>query len=105
MPEYHPCPYFGGDVEVTDERYAHVLEEHFDLAQRYWGRVAETLADPDRVYQSRQDSKGSVFIRWYDDLNKNVLVVTISDPDGRNWLVTAYMTRKTPKGEVLWERS
>ena len=102
MPEYHPCPYFGGDVEVTDERYAHVLAHHSDLVLRYWGRIPETLAFPDRVFRSGQDPDGTVFIRWYDDLEKNVLVAVISDASGRNWLITAYMTRKTPKGEVLW---
>ena len=49
MPEYHPCPYLGGaTVEITDERYEHVLFGHSDFAPAYWERVAETLLDPDR---------------------------------------------------------
>ena len=71
----------------------------------YWERVSEALAYPDRVFRGDQDPNGMVFIRWYDDLEKNILTVVISDANGRYWLITAYMTRKMPKGEVLWVRS
>ena len=105
MSEFFPCPYFGDNVECTDERYAHILEGHSDLVLRYWERVAETLAYPNRVFRSDQDPNGRVFIRWYHDLEKNILAVVIRDADGRYWLINAYMTRKMPKGEVLWVRS
>ena len=105
MPEFFPCPHFADTVECTDERYAHILEGHSDLVLRYWERVSETLAYPNRVFRSDQDPNGTVFIRWYDDLEKNILAVVISDANGRHWLITAYMTRKMPKGEVLWVRS
>ena len=105
MPEYFPCPYLGDVVEVTDERYAHVLAGHTDLVLAYWSRVPETLAHPDLVFRSDKDPDGMVFIRWYDDLEKNVLVVVIRDGNGRLWLVTAYMTRNVPKGEVLWAQN
>lgn len=75
------------------------------MVLRYWERVAETLAYPNRVFRSDQDLNGRVFIRWYDDLEKNILAVVISDANGRYWLITAYMTRRMPKGEVLWVQS
>ena len=90
---------------VTDERYAHVLLGHADLALAYWARVSETLADPDQVYRSSINVNSRLFSRWYDDLRKNIIVVAISDPGGRHWLATAYMTRKFPKDEVLWARN
>ena len=105
MPEFFPCPYLGVTVECTDERYAHILQGHSDLVLTYWERVSEALAYPDRVFRSDQDPNGMVFIGWYDDLEKNILTVVIGDANGRYWLITAYMTRKMPKGEVLWVRS
>lgn len=105
MPEYYPCSYLGDLVEVTDERYAHILKGHTDLVLRYWAKVPETLAHPNQVFRSDKDPDGTVFIKWYDDLQKNILVVVIRDANGRLWLVTAYMTRKIPKGEVLWAQS
>ena len=32
-----------------------------------------------QVFRSDQDPNGMVFIRWYDDLEKNILTVVISD--------------------------
>ena len=104
MPEIFPCPYFGGDVEVTDERYSHVLSGHSDLALYHWERVAETLASPDRVLRSNTWENGTLFLRRYDDLNKMVVAVVIADP-GRYWLITAYMTGNMPRGEIIWERN
>ena len=87
------------------ERYAHIIEGHPDLALKYWERVAETIACPNCVLRSNYDHNGRVFIRWYDDLNKNIIAVVIDDTNGRYWLITGYMTGKTPQGEVLWAQN
>ena len=104
MPEFHPCPYLGGVVEVTDERYAHVLMGHPDLAPEHWARVGETLSAPDRVLRSASADNGTLFLRQFNDLNKMVVAVVISDP-GRDWLISGYITGDMPKGEILWERN
>ena len=104
MPEYHSCPFLGGDVEVTEERYSHVLAGHSDLALCYWERVAETLVGPNRVLRSNSWENGTLFLRHYDDLNKMVVAIVITDP-GRYWLITAYITGNMPRGEILWERN
>ena len=62
MPEFCPCPYLGSVVEVTDERYAHVLLGHPDLAPEQWARVGETLASPDKVLRSASDDRGKGFL-------------------------------------------
>ena len=102
MPEHHPCPYLGGIVEITDERYGHVLENHGDFALDYWERARETIRDPDLVVRRHQDEGAVMIYRWYDDIDKNVMVAVRTDPGGRNWLVTAYMTRDIARGELLW---
>ncbi len=103
MPEYHPCPYLGAAVEITDERYAHVLKGHPELAPVYWERVAETLAAPNRVLRNDTTNSGTLFLRWYDDLDKMVVAVVITDPN-RHWLITAYITGNMPRGEILWQQ-
>lgn len=106
MPEYHPCPYFSGAVvEVTDERYAHVLENHADFALPYWERAGETILAPDLVVRRIQDEDAVMLYRWYDDIDKNVMVAVRTDPNGRHWLATAYMTRGITRGELLWVKS
>ena len=103
MPEYHPCPYLRGDVEITDERYEHVLKGHSELALYHWERLSETLGQPDMVLRSNSDDTATLFLRWYDDLDKMIVAVVISEPE-RNWLITGYITGDMPKGEILWER-
>ena len=103
MAEFFPCPLFGGVVECTDERYAHVLKRHADFAPVYWGRVAETLLDPEQVRASRSDDEAILFFRWYVDLEKYVIVVVNTSNALRFWLMTAYM-RKDTEGELLWAK-
>ena len=103
MPEYFACPYLNGVVECTDERYSHVLKRHADFAPVYWGRVAETLLDPEQVRTSRSDDQAILFFRWYVDLGKHVIVVVNTGNSLRRWLMTAYMRRDT-EGELLWEK-
>ena len=105
MPEFFVCPYLGSAIECTAERRAHILEKHPDLASQNWDRVAETFAYPDMVYHSNRDGRGRGFAKWYDDLQKSTIDIAINEKDGRNWLITAYLSRKTPKGEILWARN
>ena len=105
MPEFFYCPYLGGEVEVTDERYAHVVDSHADFALAYWTRAGETIQGPDRVIRRKQDGGAVMFYRWYDDIGKHVVVVVRRDSNRRHWLVTAYMTRDIARGELLWVKS
>lgn len=105
MPEHHPCPYFeGAVVEVTDERYAHVLARHEDFAPRYWHKVEETLSGPDEVRRNADSPDVFLFFHWHYDIDKYVMVAVVSDP-GRHWLITAFMTSDNPWGELVWAPS
>ena len=102
MPEYHPCPYLGGaTVEITDERYEHVLFGHSDFAPAYWERVAETLLDPDQVRASKGDANVILFFRWYPDVSKYVIVVVNIASTVRYWMLTAFFVKR-PGGDLLW---
>jgi hypothetical protein len=49
-----------------------------------------------------------LFSRWYPQLGggKHVVVVVVSDfSGGRNWIITAYITRKLAEGEIEWLQS
>ena len=103
MPEHHFCPYLGDIVEVTDERYVHVLRRHSDFVPAHWQRVEETLLDPDQVRASVTSAGAVVFFRWYADVDKYVVVVVNIESEIRHWLMTAYF-RRYIDGELLWER-
>ena len=42
-----PCPYLHGEVELTEEREAHIAANHPDLLPRHKQRIIIALADPD----------------------------------------------------------
>jgi hypothetical protein len=104
-----PCPYLGGEVELSDERERHIAEHHPDLLPDHKDRIVDTLADPDQVRRSKRFGNAHLFSKWYDDLlkGKHVVVVVVSDeqPKNRNWIVTAYIATKITEGESEWNRS
>jgi hypothetical protein len=63
-----PCPYLAADVELTDERYGHILARHPDLLPSYFDQLKQTLAAPDEVLPGREANE-TVFSRWYDSLH------------------------------------
>jgi len=104
-----PCPYLGGEVELTDERESHIAEQHPDLLPAYRDKIAETLADPDQIRRSPRFGSARLFARWFDDVRsgKHVVVVVVSDPApaARHWVITAYIARKLAGGITEWARS
>lgn len=100
------CPYLGNDVELTDERERHIAECHPDILPEYQDQIAATLVDPDRVRCSSWLPNAKMFSRWFDQVRsgKHVVVVVMSDK-ARNWIITAYLSRKLKGGELEWNRS
>lgn len=103
-----PCPYLSGEVEWTEERERHVAARHPELLPEHRQQIAETLADPHKVWRDDDYPNTRLFSRWFEDLlgGKNVVVAVVSSesPVRRHWIVTAFVTRKTPKGDLEWSR-
>jgi len=106
---YFPCPYLGGEVELTEERDQHIAERHPELLPEYRDRLAETILDPDQIRRSARFGSARLFSRWYDDVRrgKHIVVVVVSQQGSaeRHWVITAYIARKLAEGEVEWNRS
>ena len=104
-----PCPYLGGEVELSDERERHIAETHPELLPEHKDQIGDTLLDPDQVRRSTRFGNARLFAKWYDDLlkGKHVVVVVVSDaqPRDRNWIVTAYVTSKIAEGDSEWKRN
>ena len=105
MPRYFPCPYLATDVDLTDEREAHILAEHAEMSGSLIERLAATLAEPEII--KRTHSGERLFARWYDDLLRGkffVAVVVDEASDERKWIVTAYVARRMTGGAPEWTR-
>ncbi|MBE9506832.1 MAG: hypothetical protein IMY86_02175 [Chloroflexi bacterium] len=104
-----PCPYLKGEVELTDEREAHIAHTHPDLLPEYLAQIEQTLANPDQVRRSIHMSAARLFYRWFEDVRQGkyvaVIVVSEAAPTERHWIITAYITRGLANGEVEWRRN
>jgi len=104
-----PCPYLRAEVELTEERERHIMEQHPDLLPEHRERIMLTEADPDEVRPDPEAANTRLFVRWFHDLRagKHVAVVVVTDarPVARHWIVTAYVARRLAKGEAEWRRS
>ena len=98
-------PYLGGWVEITHERERHIAAHHPDLLPGHREFVAGTLAEPDQVRRSDRFDNARLVSRWYDDLGRHVVVVVMIEAEGRNWVVTAYTTRRLAQGDAEWIRN
>ncbi len=102
------CPYLKGNVELSDEREAHIALNHPDLLPTYLEQIGKTLADPDQIRRSTRLSAARLFSRWFEDVlhGKYVVVVVVSEPapTERHWIITAYIARRLAKGEIEWNK-
>jgi hypothetical protein len=92
-------------IRLTDEQLHHLETDHPEMIGQI-SRIAETLADPDRIICSRTDSTVELFYRWYASTPvtaKFLCVVVKALPDDP-FMITAYHTDAVKRGEVLWEK-
>ena len=102
-----PCPYLDKEVDLTDERIAHIEENHPGLIDNF-ALIRDTLSNPDLVTRRSRSSNVRLISRWFPNLLNGkwviVVVVTHETPKLRHWIVTAHLSTKTPRGEVEWQR-
>ena len=103
-----PCPYLNADVELTEEREAHISDKHPDLLPEHRNCIVKTLADPDEVRRDNRFPNSQLFSRWFPGVKggKFIVVVVVADPDpvDRYWIVTAYLARQLSGGSIAWKR-
>ena len=80
---------FFGDVELTKERWAHIIQFHPEV-RRCRKYFSETLSKPDVIRKSKFDDTVYIFYRKLPRLFFAVAVKT----NKRNFIRTAYLTHK-----------
>ncbi len=102
------CPYLKREVVLTDERYEHIKKQHPELLPDYESAVCETVLDPDSVRKSARFQNARMLTKYFENIRggKYTVVVVVSDtqPEQRDWIITAYITRKLSDGEIEWEK-
>lgn len=97
--------YKGVKIRLTSERLGHILE-HPEMSGMK-KNISEALLKPDCVVQSGSDFNVQMYYRYYVKTavgNKYLCVVvkwTKTDP----FVLTAYLTNKIKKGNLLWKNT
>ena len=94
--------YQGVDHRLTDERLAHILE-HPEMAGLE-GAIEQTLANPEYVVQSLSDDQARLYYRFYSATlgGEKFLCVVVKTGGNGPFVLTAYLTDKVKKGDLLW---
>jgi hypothetical protein len=96
--------YQGRPVRLTDERRQHILE-HPEMAGME-SALVETLRDPQLVIGSPADETATLNYRYYLHtlVGGKWLCVVVKYSDADAFVLTAYLTDKPKRGEVLWRK-
>lgn len=96
--------YKGTSIRLTDERLKHILE-HPEM-RGLETAIKETLLEPESVVQSISDEEANLYYRFYVGTcvgGKHLcVVVKVFEEDA--FILTAYLTDKVKKGDILWKR-
>ena len=91
-------------IRLTKERHQHIVERLEMAGQE--DRVRETIALPDIVKVSRNDSKVLCYYRWYETtpVTRKYLLCIVKVLDGEGFVITAFYTDQVKGGKVEWQR-
>jgi hypothetical protein len=99
-----PCPYLNQLVELTEERYQHILIAHPGTLPDYLTQLEATLENPDLIRRSDRDPDALLLSKWFEDIRSGrylvVVVIAQTEPE-RAWIVTTDTARKIKGGQTL----
>jgi phage-Barnase-EndoU-ColicinE5/D-RelE like nuclease2 len=92
-------------IRLSDERLDHLESQHPEMAGQL-ERIVNTLAEPDRIIQSRTDASVELFYKYYarTPVTMKFLRIVVKKSMDDNFIVTAYYTDSVKKGEPVWEK-
>ena len=94
--------YRGLSIRLTEERLEHILQ-HPEMVGLE-DAIAETLATPELVIRAAADEEVRLYYRVYHDtrVGDKFLCVVVKARNEDAFVLTAYLTDKPKRGEVLW---
>ena len=96
--------YEGRAIRLTDERWAHI-SEHPEMSNMR-AAIEETLQGPEVVVQSASEPQARLYYRFYHrtPVGGKYLCAVVLVRDSDAFLVTAYLTDRIKRGQILWQR-
>lgn len=97
--EYY-CSQLGQKIELNTERLDHIFERHPEL-QDLANELELTIKDPEIIL--KKVTGELLLIRWFHNVinGKFITAVVVNNQaHGRKWVVTAFVSRKCPTGDL-----
>lgn len=92
---------FGQTIELTEERWSHVLEAHQEL-RVLEELIPQVLRAPDAVVRSLYDPAVRLYYKWFASVWHGTYLVVVVKSNHRHFILTAYITEKLKGGVRLW---
>ncbi len=94
---------FNRRIKLTEERWNHIAETHPELKDMLKD-LKGTVGDPELIKRSVYNENVVLFYRYYGHIyeGKHMCVVVRLDEES---IVTAYITDRIKKGEVVWKKN
>jgi len=94
---------FNRKITLSDERWKHITETHPELIDML-DVLKETLEEPELIKQSVYDENVILIYKYHGHIydGKYICVVVTLD---NGLLVTAYITDRIKKGEIIWTKN
>lgn len=91
-------------VRLTAEREAHILL-HPEMKEQL-DRIKEVIRQPELVIATVADTSVNVYHRWYTStpVTQKYLQVAIKLLDEDAFVLTAYFSNRTKRGEIVWQQ-
>lgn len=95
---------FGRVIRLTPEREAHILRHPEMLGQI--DKLEEVLKGPDVIVRSNRDPAVILYHKHYlaTPVTEKYLIVVVKLEADDGFVITAFFTDGTKKGERLWEK-
>ena len=92
-------------IRLTEERQRHLQTAHPEMAEAV-SRIAEALAEPDKIVQSVTDETVELFYKDYPStpVSSKFMCIVVKFVAGDSFVITAYYTDTIKRGESLWQR-
>lgn len=94
---------FSRRFKLTKERWNHIIETHPELKDMI-EYLKGALEDPELIKRSIYNENVALFYRYYGNIygGKHMCVVVRLNDES---IVTAYITDRVKKGEIIWKKN
>ena len=92
---------FGNQIELTEERWHHIIAQHPEIT-RYLDEIAQTLAQPILIKESRRDELVWLYYRYFGAIYDGKYILVVVKVNKRKFVLTAFITDYIREGEIIW---